>query len=392
MQKLVIVLLLVMQTLSALTLDEIVAIALEKNPTLHSIEARLEASKIETSYADAFENPTLLFTTNTLPDNQAMSQSIVTVSQKIPYASKRQFRQDIAKAQSSELNTTLQKRQVDLVYAIKSTAYKVWRLKEERRIINAYITLTNRLITLYASYASVKSTQHMGLMKAELSLSKLKIKNEILQAQILKRMATLQALSAVNVPSLELTLSMPELPRKQVLFTALAQNLSLEKSRRAIATQRAKLIAAKRDNYPDFNLLASYAYRKNFENYFAIGVGITLPIYGTEDANEQAQEAKLLAQESQLQDVKLSVNANFNALYAQLNASFTIYHIITDDALPQVEHMESLANSAVSTQGDLFKSIDVLFEKLALQLQRIDAIANFHQQLATIEQLQGKLP
>ncbi|MDQ7066581.1 MAG: hypothetical protein Q9M40_00435 [Sulfurimonas sp.] len=72
-------------------------------------------------------------------------------------------------------------------------------------------------------------------------------------------------------------------------------------------------------------------------------------------------------------------------------SSYEIYHIIQDDALPQIAHMFELSNSSISTGGDLFKYIDVLFDKLALEKQSINAVSNYNKANAQISQLAGAI-
>ena len=76
-------------TLQAISLPEIIETSLLKSPSLESINAKIAANKQEVDIADKFANPELLLTKNTLPSEQAMSQTVLTFKQKIPYFQKR---------------------------------------------------------------------------------------------------------------------------------------------------------------------------------------------------------------------------------------------------------------------------------------------------------------
>jgi len=390
MRTLIFACLLFTQTLFGVTLPEMIEKALEKNPSLEVIEARLQANKQSIDIADQFANPELSVVKNTLDSSQAMSKTVVSLKQKIPYYSKRAKRESVAVAEDALLKERLRAAEVRLVGKIKVEAYQIWQLRELRSIIDEYIVLTQRNITLYESYTSMSDNQHMGIMKAELSLSDLQVQRALLDSQIAQAYARLNALTAFRVEGLELELEVANRPELQKYQKSLHYNPDIALQERAIAKQTAKVDLAAINNYPDINLLAGYAYREKYDNYFNVGVGLSLPIYGIEDAKEERERALLLAKHSQKEDTQLKVNAALEAYYAQMLAAYKIYHIIHDDALPQVAHMFELSNSSIATGSDLFKYIDVLFQKLALEKKSIIAIANYNKAEAKIAELQGK--
>ena len=57
-------------TLFGITLDEIISKSLDKNPSLESINARIEANKQDVDIANQFSNPELLLVKNTLDSAQ----------------------------------------------------------------------------------------------------------------------------------------------------------------------------------------------------------------------------------------------------------------------------------------------------------------------------------
>lgn len=373
------------------TLHSLIDEALNRAPSLEVIKARLEANDQAIEIADQFANPQLLLTTNSLPNDQAMSQSVVTVQQKIPYFSKREKNQNVFIAREAVLQERLHKAQSELVYAIKTEAYQLWQTQELLRITDLYINFTKQNIKLYESYTSIDAAQHMGIMKAGLSLSQLRIEKERLQAQAAQIYARLSALAAQDVHHLEIDLQMGAKPNKKTMQQLLKNNPDLALRQKEILQQNAKVKLAKINNYPDFTLVAGYAHRQNFENYFNIGFGMTLPIYGTEDAKEQQQKKLLLAKQASKQDTKLQLDGELQAYYVEMVASYNIYHIIQDDALPQVQHMFDLSSSSIATGGDLFKYIDVLFQKLDLEKKSVLAIGAYNQTKAKIEKLQGMI-
>lgn len=381
---------LIVTSLYGTTLEEIIHTSLDKSPSLDSINAKLLANKQAIELADNFSNPELLVTTNTLDSTQPMSQSVVTLKQKLPFYGKRDANEKIAFAEDEVLNERLQGARVALVAKIKTEAYRIWELEESCKIIDEYIELTKHNIELYENYASVNAGQHIGIMKAELSLSNLQIQKSALEAKIYGAYARLSYLASFEVKELDLALKMGSKPDLKDFQKSILKNPQLLLKEQEVKKEYAKVTAALLSSYPDITLLAGYAYRENFDNFFNLGIGLSLPIYGNEAAQEEQAKALALSKESEKEDMKISVNSTLKFYYAQMNSAYEIYHIIEDGALPQIKHMFELSNASISIGTDLFKYTDVLFQKFSLEQKSVTAIANYNRAQAMIEQLLGE--
>lgn len=378
-------------SLYGMTLDEIIKTSLSKSPSLASINARIAANEQNILISDQFSNPEILLSKNTIDSSQAMSQSIISFKQKLPYPSKLATQKEVATAEDKILQEKLNAAEVLLVAKIKTQAYTIWEFQELFKIINAYVDLTEQNIELYESYTSIDENQHMGIMKAKLSLSDLEVQKSALNAKISSAYARLSYLAAFNVSNLDLQLTIKEKPDLNALQSTLLNNPELIIKEKEILKQDAKVKLADINNYPDFNIIAAYAYRENFSNYLNLGVAISLPIYATEDYKEEEAKATLLSKKSLKEDTKISINSTLKIFYAQMLSSYEIYHIIQDDALPQVSHMFELSNSSISIGSDLFKYIDVLFQKLDLEQKSIQAVSNYNRARAEISKLAGEI-
>lgn len=374
-----------------MTLDEIIKTSLSKSPSLASINARIAANEQNILISDQFSNPEILLSKNTIDSSQAMSQSIISFKQKLPYPSKLATQKEVATAEDKILQEKLNAAEVLLVAKIKTQAYTIWEFQELFKIINAYVDLTEQNIELYESYTSIDENQHMGIMKAKLSLSDLEVQKSALNAKISSAYARLSYLAAFNVSNLDLQFTIKEKPDLNALQSTLLNNPELIIKEKEILKQDAKVKLADINNYPDFNIIAAYAYRENFSNYLNLGVAISLPIYATEDYKEEEAKATLLSKKSLKEDTKISINSTLKIFYAQMLSSYEIYHIIQDDALPQVSHMFELSNSSISIGSDLFKYIDVLFQKLDLEQKSIQAVSNYNRARAEISKLAGEI-
>ncbi|QSZ42860.1 hypothetical protein GJV85_12325 [Sulfurimonas aquatica] len=380
-------------TLNAKTisLDDAINLALKNNPSLESINKKIEINRQNIKLSTKFSNPQLQLTKNTLDSSQAMSQTTLTLSQKLPLTSKRHLRERVSMAEQELIYEEMRDAKVALVKEVKLEAYTLWELQELKQIIKEYINLTEQNIELYESYTSISDNQHMGIMKAKLSLSDLKIGINIINTKIKSSYARLSYLCSSDISDLEVKLLMGDKPEFPRLQDSLKNNTKIAIKAKERLKQNAKIEVASIENYPDINLMAGYSHRENFDDFLNIGIGLSLPIYSREDLKEEKERQESLRISSLSEDVTNTINTELNIYYLQMLSSYDIYHIIQDDSLPQVEHMFELTHTSISTGSDLFKYVDILFSKLKLEQKSINAISNYNRAKAEISALGGAL-
>jgi len=391
MKKILLLLSLVSFELFALSLEDVIVGALEKNPSLESISHKIQANKSAQDVANQFANPVLSLSTDTLDKGEKMHKQTLTLQQKIYFYGKRDALLGISNAQEEVLASNLAQAKVLLVNEIKNQAYNIWELEQLLLIIEQYENLTKQNIELSESYTSTSKNQHMGIMSAELSLTDLKIQRSVLKSKIFTAYKRLSYLASFPIKKIDIELSIGEMPSKDNLKSGLVNNPEFKTKDKEIAKNQAMINSAEINNYPDINLVAGYSYRQNFDDYMTVGFGLSLPIYGTEDYKEEEQRGLILSTKSQKRDVELKVDAEFMSIYMQMKSEYEIYHLIHDDALPQIEHMFELSNSSISAGGDLFKYIDILEQKLKLEQKSISAVASYNRANAKISALRGEL-
>lgn len=379
-------------SLAAETLLELTQKALVSATSLAVIQKRIEVKKQDVESADLFANPTLAITKNTLPSDQAMSQATVTLGQKIYWWGKREEKEALAKGEVEIEKAKLKRARVALVGAIKRQAYKVWELQRLLAITQEYIELTKESEALYEAYTASDDMgkNHMGIMSAQLSLSELKIKRIRYEALLEAAMKRLSYLVGEEIKSVEIDLKITQLPKFDKREFA-AKNADLAVVRSQTLKKESAVELAKTNNYPDFNLIATYAFRERFENYMNFGVSLSLPVYSKEDIELQKAKISKLESKSQEADVKTFVLYSFKEQYALLKAQYKIYRIIKEDTMPRIEHMLEISEAMIQNGTTLFEYIDILERKLKLDEQAVDAVARFYTAKSKIEELRGEM-
>jgi len=214
--------------LYAMTLDDLIVMSFEKNPSLRSINERILADQERVNISNNFSNPQILILTNTIDNSEPMSQSNFSFKQKLPYFGKRESHQNLAYASQNINKKKLDLAKVELAYRIKMQAYSLWKLEKLYTIICEYETLTKQNINLYESYTSTTDNHHIGIMSAELALSDLRIEKSVLLAKITQAYSSLSYLSATQLSDLKIDLYINEIQGSSFYKKGLAHNPEVE--------------------------------------------------------------------------------------------------------------------------------------------------------------------
>jgi outer membrane protein TolC len=286
--------------------------------------------------------------------------------------------------------STLEEAKVKLVEQIKMTAYGIWEADEELRIIGEYIQVTQQNIDLNTAYSSTRTGSHMGIMSAELALSQLKIKKSRYESRRKALFAKLGYLAAEPVKSLEIKLRVEKPKSIGLYLSQLSNNRGYEMKSSEAAAAQSRVKVEKLSASVDPALQVGYFYRREFTDYVNIGLSMALPIYGSQSDHTEAARKIALSTASARQDYLERLKGETGGLYAQLEEAYSIYHIIHDESMPQIEHMFELTGASVQAGQDLFVYIDLLKQKLALDEQLIEATLRFNRAEAALDALSGE--
>jgi outer membrane protein TolC len=366
--------------------------------SLQAIEMRLSAVDNEIEVTKNFTDPELSLSISDIQFNDLTDRNIepmqytsLNIKQRVPYFGKRDAASKKAEAKKNRLGFTLEEVKVKLVEALKLTAYSIWQVEEQLKITDEYIKLTKQNIELYTAYTASDTKSHMGIMAAELSLSQLKIKQNRLESLLLGLYKKVSYLSAMDVNSLELPMEIIE-PKELTYYLDATQQSSTykvkeAKIKEANADIKVKELASNIDPF----IGVGYYYRESYEDYININVGFSLPIYGTQNSNEEASRKLSLATKSEAADFENLLHSQIAGYYASLQNSYRIYKIIENESLPQIEHMFDLTNTSIKSGAELFIYIDLLAKKLLLDEQSIKALSSYYKTTASLDALIGKL-
>ena len=384
-------------SLFAVSLDTLIENAKDTHTSIKAIQHRISAIDYEYDVSRNFSNPELSINVSDIHLKDISNRSIepmqyssINFKQKIPYFGKRDANSKKISAKKQRISLTLDEAKVKLVKAIKTTAYSIWQRDQELKITNEYIKLTQQNIELYSAYSSSDTSSHMSIMSAEMTLSQLKIKQSRLQSLLLALYKKISYLSAMEVKSIELSMEVKK-PKDISFYTDAKYNNSSYKVKEALHKEsRVDIQIKELSSNIDPVIQVGYFHRESFENYVNVGVGFSLPLYGTERSKTEVSRKLSLAAKEKVTDYKNLLDSEISQNYVKLQDAYKVYDIIQNQSMPQIQHMFELSSSSIKNGDKLYIYINLLEKKLSLDEQSIGIVANYYKTLANLEALIGE--
>ncbi|MBD3801186.1 MAG: TolC family protein [Campylobacterales bacterium] len=391
-------LLLAVAALRAEGIGTLIDRALEQHHSLKMIEQRLGAFDAMEDKSALFANPELLVGINDVQFDDPMNRTLepmqftsVSIRQKFPWFGKRGARGEKVRAQKAVLFASLEAAQAELAQQIRLRAYTVAELNARLEVLQNYLALTEQNIALNTAYASTQRDGHMGIMSAELLRSDIAVRREKLTAMLTAQKARLAYLVQAPFDAVEADEAVTPPPPLATYLQRLENNriyrIKAADQKAAAAETKVKALSTDADPF----VMVGYYYREAHPDYMSVTVGAALPIYGAErDDTEAARKAELATAEAAA-DYRLQLRSEIEAAYAALTEAYRTYRIITEESLPQVEHMVDLSDAKLRSGSDLFNYFDLLERKLRFDEQRIAAKADYLRAGARLKALTGEI-
>ncbi|HFD13870.1 MAG TPA: TolC family protein [Epsilonproteobacteria bacterium] len=382
----------------ATSIQSLIDTSMKKHPSLQTIEHRLSSMDEQISLSQNFSNPDVSFTINDMPFDdftnrrlEPMQYQALNFKQKFPWFGKLDARKTFTQAKKNVILDSLDTAKVKLAEEIRMTAYTIKELEARIHIVHKYIEVAKQNIKLYTSYASTDSMSHTNSMNASLLLTKVKIKAANYQSILKSQKARLAYLVQSKVNHVSDTLAMKK-PKSLHYYLARIKNNPLYQmrlSQKSVADANREIQSL--DTTPDPYVKVGYFNRTNFSDYASITIGASMPLYGSEKLKTEAARKEVLAAASASLDFKSSLQSEVESMYAKLIEARTIYNILHNETLPQLEHMFELTQASIQEGGDLFVYTNLLEQKLDLEEESISIKAEYLRTQAKLKSLIGEI-
>jgi outer membrane protein, heavy metal efflux system len=309
--------------------EKLVALALERSPSLAALQEKLAAAREMIEPAGALPDPMveLMLQDASFPKytvgTEEMSMVGPEVRQSLPYPGKREARRQVARAEVAVRADELVQLRRQLAAEVRTLYARVFALDRERAELEAGTELLDLLAATAASRYSVGEAEQEAVVKAQLEVSRLAERSDDLTGERATLVAAINRLldqpgtAALGEVKELPAVAPPPLPWEEA---ALAGSGEVAVRRAAVVAAQRRLEVAHLDLRPDFSTGAGIGLRGGLDPVVTLRFGVEWPLW-----RRQKQEPMIRAAEHELEMARAELReaeANARSEAARLAAEW----------------------------------------------------------------------
>lgn len=390
-----------------LTLEEVLAMARDRNPRVHALRAAAEAAGFREPEASTLPDPTLQLGVMNfgVPDfNTDMAMSMapsVQLMQMVPFPGKLGLRgeiagfgHDVAVAAADESWWEVRGRASDLFYGLYSLDRRTEVMRETLALLVDFQQVAK------AMYGAGTGRQ-ADVLRADVEVARMDGDIRQLEALRLAAAARLNAVldrpAATPVPSPTLGELPDEVPEHQTLRAwARETRPLLEGARYGVAQAESRSALARRQIWPDMTVGFSYGQRNRgtgTERMASAMLGFSLPIHAGKRQYAQRDEAAAMEQlaEAELTGREAEVDASIGELLAELSRARTLAELYRAEVIPEARAtVESAFSSYRVGTVDFMTLVDAQMTANRYEGELYILLADYGKAIAAVESTIGR--
>jgi outer membrane protein, heavy metal efflux system len=387
-----------------LRLEDVLAIALARNPDLGEARARAAAAAATARQASRLPETQLKYEQWGVPlrrpwDVGMADAVMVGVNQTFLAPGARRSRTAVANAEAAATALGEETRRREITAQVRRAFAEYYRTDRQLALHQEHVALTNRLVDLARGAYRAGTTSQQDVLKLTLELSR--IHGQLARMEPERRAARALLNALMNRP-LDAALGSPaELTVTDASAASSERDTrgrtELRSAKKAIERGEAAVALAKANaTWPSLMVGVDYMYMPMNEHAHGYGamVAINLPWLSPGRRDEiRAAEQTVLAERRALASVENALA--FEAIEAETRyeASRAAYEVIERDAITQAERKLDAARAAYAGgRGDGLNLIDALRSYLDVRIERVRALAELEAARADLDRALGRQP
>jgi len=382
-------------------LKELIQEALKENPKIKSARASLEASKMVPKYVKVLPDPMFMFKFQNVGSRYSVGSAEMSMlefgfTQRIPFPGKLTLLERMAEREADVMSEEYQETLLSVIEELKSSYYDYFFIKKSIEIINKNLDLLGKIKqTVEVRYEAGIGIQQ-DVWKAQLEISKLLERLEILKAMegsaravinsILNRPPDAPLGSPMDFNKTSFSFSLEEL-----LKMAEENSPRLKKYKRLREKEEINFTYSKFEYLPDFFINFSIGERGSLDTLWIAGVGIDIPLYfWGKTARVKEAQWRVTSAENSLQSAKVILFAEIKSVYLSAGTSERLLNLYKTGIIPQASAVieSSLASYSVG-KVDFLTVITNVNTLLDYELAYYQKLVEFEKAIARLEVLTG---
>jgi outer membrane protein TolC len=389
-----------------MSVDALVQQVLARNPTLAQMVAAWQAASARYPQVTSLEDPVFEGTIGPgtfAPDDRGLEFAYrIAISQKIPFPGKRRLRGENALAEARAAGHDVDDTRLQLIESARDAFYEYY-------LVDRALAVNQQGLDLLEHYRQVARDRYENKLAPAQDVVQTRV--EIGRQQ--EKRLTLQRMRQVAIARINTLLHQPPdspLPPPPAQLTvagglpdvaalraaALAQRPDLRALADHLAAEKASLMLAYKEYYPDFEPFFMYDrfmgnVSDNRDLASMVGVRMNLPVYPAKRAAAVAEaEARVRQRRAELDKQMDVVNFQVQEAYDQVQESLRIVRLYTDTILRAAqENVEAAEDAYKSAKVPSLSMIEAQRNLVELQDRYYEAVAGYFRRRATLERVVG---
>ena len=255
-----------------INLPDIISEALRSNPELAAARQNIEALSHRPNRAAALPNPMLSMGLMNVPtdsfsfDDEAMTQKTIGVTQRFPWAGKRQLKREMAEKDLLKGEFALNNLKLKVILEVKKSYFQLFMKNKAIEITERNRRLIKEFVRIAETKYSVGKGIQQDVLKAQVELSRMKDRlialeeeRDTLKARLNSLMDRLPQDELGDPAEIELTGAEPDLEKVQSL--AEERHPLLKAMKADVEGRRRGNLLARKEHKPDLDLSLQYGQR-----------------------------------------------------------------------------------------------------------------------------------
>lgn len=385
----------------ALTLRQVLALALMHNPELAAFSWEVRAGEARVLQASLRPNPEVSVGSEHFGGTGAVrgtgaAETTMAFSQLVETAGKRAKRTRVATLERDLAGWSYESRRLDVLTEATASFVDVLTVQHRLALLEELVGLAQKVRDTMAERVTAGKSSPAEEMRAGVALANARVEVQHAQRELeLRRKRLAAAWGSTNVTfervEGELTTVKP-IPTDEQLATLIAQNPDVARWVTEMEERRAVLELERAKRIPDVApWVGPRYYSVGGDVGFLAGVSVPLPLFNRNQGAIREARYRVAQAEDARKAAALQAHKSLLAAYQDLSVAFVEATALQSDVLPLAQKAYEATNERY-LQG-MFGFVDVLDAQRALFEARthyIQALGDYHKAVAEVERLIGQ--
>jgi len=388
-----------------LSLEELVAQALERNPEILVAQKKYEAARQRPSQVASLPDP--MFSPgwnsngNPLPGaglgRETTSNIGFSITQEIPYPGKQRLRANVARKEADAQYAEFEAAQLGVLSRLKQAYFRLQHYYAARDVLERNSAVLKSLLSITEVRYSAGKAAQQDVFKAQLQISL--VNTKLIQLDRERHLREAEINSLVNLPS-NTPLPKPgephvgPLPETLVDLQTAARERSPMRVREQKMAERAEtaLRLARKDYYPDYAITGGYYNMGGLPPFYSFRADIRIPLYfRSKQRAEVTEQAIAVSQARHAYDAAgLALDLRIADDYSQADAAYQLVESYRATILPQAKlTIESSLGSYETGGVDFLSVLNNQTAALEYEMDFHEQMLNYHLAIVRLEEATG---